>query len=118
MIDFGLAKATAEAADEMDLTHGGFVGTPAFASPEQFGGARGRRAVGHLFVRRDALVRVHRRSSVSRQDNRGNPQSADGASAAARATARPSIPAPVIGLLRSTLAVDPAQRPASRASCS
>jgi serine/threonine-protein kinase len=36
VIDFGLAKAAAEAVGEMDLTHGGFVGTPAFASPEQF----------------------------------------------------------------------------------
>lgn len=36
VIDFGLAKAAAEATGEMDLTHGGFVGTPAFASPEQF----------------------------------------------------------------------------------
>lgn len=35
VIDFGLAKAVA-AADEPDLTLGGFVGTPAFASPEQF----------------------------------------------------------------------------------
>ncbi len=37
VIDFGLAKAAATA-DEIDLTHGGFVGTPAFASPEQFEG--------------------------------------------------------------------------------
>jgi hypothetical protein len=37
VIDFGLAKAVA-VADETDLTHGGFVGTPAFASPEQFAG--------------------------------------------------------------------------------
>jgi serine/threonine protein kinase len=36
VIDFGLAKAT-NAAPETDLTHGGFVGTPSFASPEQFG---------------------------------------------------------------------------------
>ena len=34
VIDFGLAKAAA-APGETDLTHGGFVGTPAFASPEQ-----------------------------------------------------------------------------------
>ena len=33
VIDFGLAKATA-AIGEADLTNGGFVGTPAFASPE------------------------------------------------------------------------------------
>ncbi|MBV8901338.1 MAG: serine/threonine-protein kinase PknK, partial [Verrucomicrobia bacterium] len=35
VIDFGLAKAVA-GADDTDLTHGGFIGTPAFASPEQF----------------------------------------------------------------------------------
>jgi serine/threonine protein kinase len=34
VIDFGLAKAAATARSEVDLTHGGFVGTPAFASPE------------------------------------------------------------------------------------
>src|SRR3954462_2151958 len=38
VIDFGLAKAASTAAGEMELTHGGFVGTPAFASPEQFAG--------------------------------------------------------------------------------
>ena len=36
VIDFGVAKALAEKPDAMRLTHGGFVGTPAFASPEQF----------------------------------------------------------------------------------
>jgi adenylate cyclase len=36
VIDFGLAKAIADAGNEMDLTAGGFVGTPNFASPEQF----------------------------------------------------------------------------------
>jgi serine/threonine protein kinase len=36
VIDFGVAKAVAEKRNAMALTHGGFVGTPAFASPEQF----------------------------------------------------------------------------------
>src|SRR5499427_173812 len=36
VIDFGLAKTISDAESEMDLTHGGFVGTPNFASPEQF----------------------------------------------------------------------------------
>src|SRR6266498_3940153 len=36
IIDFGLAKAIADAGGEMDITHGEFVGTPNFASPEQF----------------------------------------------------------------------------------
>src|SRR2546430_7705664 len=37
VIDFGLAKAITGADVEMDLTHGEFVGTPSFASPEEFG---------------------------------------------------------------------------------
>ena len=36
IIDFGLAKALNSPVDAMSLTHNGFVGTPAFASPEQF----------------------------------------------------------------------------------
>ena len=36
VIDFGVAKAISEKTDAMKLTHGGFVGTPVFASPEQF----------------------------------------------------------------------------------
>ena len=36
VIDFGVAKALAETTDPSVLTHGGFIGTPAFASPEQF----------------------------------------------------------------------------------
>ena len=36
VIDFGLAKAAATGESETDITHGGFVGTPSFASPEQF----------------------------------------------------------------------------------
>jgi serine/threonine protein kinase/tetratricopeptide (TPR) repeat protein len=40
VIDFGLARAVVPAKSETDLTHGGFVGTPAFASPEQFTGTQ------------------------------------------------------------------------------
>jgi hypothetical protein len=38
VIDFGLAKAAVAGPDESTLTHGDFVGTPAFASPEQCAG--------------------------------------------------------------------------------
>ena len=38
VIDFGVAKALQDAPDTRTLTHGGFVGTPAFASPEQLWG--------------------------------------------------------------------------------
>ena len=37
IIDFGLAKAIHTQTDPRSLTHDGFVGTPDFASPEQFG---------------------------------------------------------------------------------
>ena len=40
VIDFGLAKVTAESFGKRDLTHGGFVGTPSYASPEQFAGGK------------------------------------------------------------------------------
>ena len=36
VIDFGLAKAAADVTAQLNLTKEGFVGTPAFASPEQF----------------------------------------------------------------------------------
>src|SRR5947199_245803 len=36
LFDFGLAKTLNTQADPMSLSQGGFVGTPAFASPEQF----------------------------------------------------------------------------------
>ena len=36
VIDFGVAKALTEQTDPRVLTHNGLVGTPAFASPEQF----------------------------------------------------------------------------------
>src|SRR5246127_340303 len=36
IIDFGLAKILNTQTDPQSLTHDGFVGTPAFASPEQF----------------------------------------------------------------------------------
>ncbi len=36
VIDFGLAKAVTDEGDLMAMTHDGFVGSPAFASPEQF----------------------------------------------------------------------------------
>jgi serine/threonine protein kinase len=36
IIDFGLAKAIQTETDPKSLTHDRFVGTPAFASPEQF----------------------------------------------------------------------------------
>src|SRR5262249_56368830 len=37
IIDYGVAKVVVSQTDTMDQTQAGFIGTPAFASPEQFG---------------------------------------------------------------------------------
>ena len=109
VIDFGLAKAATPAPGEMELTHGGFVGTPAFASPEQFAGGAidartdiyslgitlwfalsGRRP----FAGRTIEEIRHRRTHLPLEQLQG-------------------VPRRVIDLLRSCLAVDPGERPAS-----
>jgi len=112
VIDFGLAKAIADAGGETDLTHGEFVGTPNFASPEQFGS-------GPVDARSDiyslgatlwfALTGLAPHCGTieeirDRQTRDDLPVD--------RLVAR-EVPAPVIKLLRRLLAVDPAQRPAS-----
>src|SRR6266487_1225511 len=113
VIDFGLAKAIAGAGGEMDLTHGGFVGTPNFASPEQFGS-------GPVDARSDiyslgatlwfALTGLapHPGSTIEKIRDRQTRDDLPIEQLAAR-----KVPAPVIKLLRRLLAVDAAQRPAS-----
>ncbi len=113
VIDFGLAKAAAEAGGEMDLTHGGFVGTPAFASPEQF-------ESGPVDVRSDiyalgatlwfALTGRAPFSATTVEEMRisrtRTPLPAE------QLIAR-KVPPDLITLLQSCLATDPAKRPAS-----
>ena len=110
VIDFGLAKA-ASAAGEMELTHGEFVGTPAFASPEQFaGGAIDARAdiyalgvtlwfalTGRLPFAGRTIEEIRRRQSEDKlpvEQLKG-------------------LPRGVVDLLRSCLAIGPLARPAS-----
>ena len=59
LIDLGIAKAFEEAAAGLTTT-GMFLGKPRYASPEQFGGRRLRRAQRSLLVRRRALRAAHR----------------------------------------------------------
>src|SRR5678815_97531 len=113
IIDFGLAKAIADAGGEPDLTHGQFVGTPNFASPEQFGN-------GPVDARSDiyslgatlwfALTELAPHSGNTIEEIRDR-QALDDLPVA-RLIAR-KVPEPIIKLLRCTLAVDPARRPAS-----
>ncbi len=112
VIDFGLAKAAA-AVGEIDLTHGGFVGTPAFASPEQF-------ARGTVDMRTDlyslgvtlwyALVGKAPFTGRSLEDWRNDPARAH---LPVTQLSNRQVPACVTALLLQMLAVDPAARPAS-----
>ncbi len=113
VIDFGLAKATVDTLGEMDLTQGGFVGTPTFASPEQFDR-------GQIDPRSDiyslgatlwfALTGVPPFSGQTVATIRSQQKHSPLPLAQLRAR---KVPAPVIALLRRTLALNPAQRPTS-----
>jgi serine/threonine-protein kinase len=113
LIDFGLAKALADAGSGMDLTHGQFVGTPNFASPEQFESRP-------VDVRSDiysfgatlwfALTGLAPRSGSTIEEIRDH-QTRDHLPVD-QLVAR-KVPEPLVQLLRSMLAVDPSKRPAS-----
>src|SRR6266446_1376240 len=113
VIDFGLAKAIADAGEEMDLTHGGFVGTPNFASPEQFGR-------GPVDVRSDiyslgvtlwyALTGQVPYPGKTIEEIRERQKHTD---LPIEQLVERKIPASLTGVLRRTLALDPTQRPAS-----
>jgi uncharacterized membrane protein YkvA (DUF1232 family) len=113
VIDFGLAKAITDGDAEMDLTHGEFVGTPSFASPEQFGS-------GPVDARSDiyslgatlwfALTGLAPHSGNTLEEIRERKTRDD--LPVAQLAAR-KVPEPLVKLLRSTLAIDTGERPAS-----
>ena len=112
VIDFGLAKAT-NAVPETDLTHGGFVGTPSFASPEQFGSAPAdaRSDIYSLGVTLwYALTGQVPYPGKTIEEIRDRQRHTD---LPIEQLVERKIPASLIDMLRRTLALDPTQRPAS-----
>ncbi len=111
VIDFGLAKVVAGAEADDSITHGGFVGTPAFASPEQFtGNDIDQRSdffsLGSIFfytLTGRAPFKADRISDLALQ-------MADAKSAVNQLKA---VPSPVRDLVGSLLSRDPANRPQS-----
>ena len=113
VIDFGLAKAITNEGGDMDLTHGEFVGTPSFASPEQF-------ESGPVDARSDiyslgatlwfALTGLAPHFGKTMEEIRAS-KIGDDLPVAQLVTRK--VPEPLVKLLRSTLAIDPGKRPAS-----
>ena len=112
VIDFGLAKAAATAG-EIDLTHGGFVGTPAFASPEQFERlpVDARTDIYSLGVTLWYTL-TGRVPFAGRTLDELRFHPARQTLPVEQLTAR-KVPPAVVSLLRAMLAEDPAERPAS-----
>jgi serine/threonine protein kinase/Tfp pilus assembly protein PilF len=112
VIDFGVAKAVAEKTNAMALTHGGFVGTPAFASPEQFtnspvdvrsdiyslGATLWFLLTGHMLFSGRTIEEIQ-------ETRRSKPLPIDRLKAA-------HVPRRFVSLLVSMLAIEPAARPA------
>ena len=112
VIDFGVAKAVAEKTNAMALTHRGFVGTPAFASPEQFTNAPVdvRSDIYSLGATLWFLLTGHmpftgRTVEEIREARRSKPLPIEQLKAA-------RVPRRFAALLMSMLAIEPAARPA------
>ena len=115
VIDFGVAKALVEKPDAMGLTQGGFVGTPAFASPEQFTDARVdvRSDIYSLGATLWYLLTGHRPFQGATIEQIRTSQHSHALPIEQLKAAR--APARLITLLASMLAAEPAARPGVRA---
>jgi TolB-like protein/Flp pilus assembly protein TadD len=115
VIDFGVAKALVEKPDAMGLTHEGFVGTPAFASPEQFTDARVdvRSDIYSLGATLWYLLTGHRPFQGATIEQIRASQYSQALPIEQLKAAR--VPSRLISLLVSMLAAEPAARPDVRA---
>ena len=115
VIDFGVAKALVEKPDAMGLTHGGFVGTPAFASPEQFTDAQVdvRSDIYSLGATLWYLLTGHRPFEGATIEQIRASQHSQALPIEQLKAAR--VPSRLISLLVSMLALEPAARPNVRA---
>jgi serine/threonine protein kinase len=113
IIDLGLAKTLGESASEAGISSpGAFVGTPEFASPEQFGGCWLGHPVRSVLARRNALGDGDWPNTIPRYSRRGDVSALAGPLPLEQLK---DVPQPVVVLLEKLLKKDPAQR--FRTSC-
>ena len=114
IIDYGVAKVLASQTDPAEQTQIGFIGTPAFASPEQFGepghaGVDARSDIYSLGATLWYLLTGH--TPISGKTPEEIRASHDKLPVEQLKAAR--VPAAIIELLKRMLAPDPAKRPQS-----
>lgn len=115
VIDFGLAKAAATVnSQEAELTIGGFVGTPGFASPEQFNPETPLDTRSDIFSLGVTLWYLLTGSVpfVGRSLAAIHQQQTEGELPVAQLT-EANVPVPVVDLLRDLVAADLTRRPQS-----
>src|SRR5215467_5770610 len=113
IIDYGVAKVVASETDTTDQTQAGFIGTPAFASPEQFGNGHKidtrsdiyslGATLWYLLTGRVAFLSGSMEEIRTRQDKALPVEELRGL----------HVPGQVVSLLKSMLAPDPRDRPQS-----
>src|SRR5882762_2226654 len=116
VIDYGVAKVIAEQTElGADQTRADFIGTPAFASPEQFASAEQTPVdarsdiyslgvtLWYLLCGRTPFIGRTLEELRAKQSNELPLEQLKAA----------HVPAPVVGLLKSMLAIDPSKRPQS-----
>jgi serine/threonine-protein kinase len=113
IIDYGVAKVVASQTDTMDQTQAGFIGTPAFASPEQFGNGHNidtrsdiyslGATFWYLLTGRAPFLSGSMEEIRAKQDKALPVEELRGL----------HVPRQVVSLLKSTLGPDPKDRPQS-----
>jgi TolB-like protein/Flp pilus assembly protein TadD len=111
VIDFGLAKVMGVHEGANKITYGGFVGTPAFASPEQFLGSPIDRRSDYFSVGATLFYLLTLDLPFMPGQIGGIEGQTKAGSRALNKLKAAAIPSPVIELIRSLLARDPEDRP-------
>ena len=111
VIDFGLAKMIGGQDEEKDITHDGFVGTPAFASPEQFLGSPLDHRSDYFSLGSTLFYLLTLDIPFKPGQTSGTGGKVNAGFSVLDKLKTAAIPLPVIELISSLLAGDPADRP-------